>query len=55
MSFFLTVIVSDLLAILFFVLTKTIAFVNVVEYYSVRVVLISSSRGCDASGCLSEP
>ena len=43
--FFLSIaIVSNLLTILLLILIKTITSINVVELYSVRVVLISSSR-----------
>jgi hypothetical protein len=54
-TFLLAVIISNLLAILLLVFIKTVAFINVVKYYSVRVMLISSSRGCNASRCLPEP
>jgi hypothetical protein len=46
-SFLLTVVTSDCLAKLFLILSETVSFVDVVELHSVRVVPVSTSRGCD--------
>jgi hypothetical protein len=54
-AFLLAVVASDRFAELLLILSETVAFVNVVEYYSVRVVPIGSGRGYYASGCFPEP
>jgi hypothetical protein len=43
-TFLSAAIASNLLAVLLFILIKTVAFVNVVELHSIRVVLVSPSR-----------
>jgi hypothetical protein len=48
-TFLLTVVASDRLAELLFILLETVSFVDVVELHSVGVVLVSTSRGCDPS------
>jgi hypothetical protein len=48
-TFLSAAIASNLLAVLLLILIKTVAFVNVVELHSVRVVLVSPSRRGDPS------
>jgi hypothetical protein len=48
-TFLSAAVASNLLAVLLFILIKTVAFVNVVELHSVRVVLVSPSRRGDPS------
>jgi hypothetical protein len=48
-TFLLTVVASNRLAELLLILLETVSFVNVVKLHSVRVVLVSTSGGCDPS------